>query len=181
MKSTQISRRLALGLTFALIGLSGVGEGISQEIGRGFVLPVTFGQGFRSSSNMDAELYLATVRTQPSITLPGNKVRLGLTGLGTYANPGVDVVLGPAAALRLYTKNTDFGTLFNVQLTAEALWGTSATKLWSGGFLVELNPVLFSFRFFREYEHRENWLEAGIGVNLDTFFHRHDDDGFAEN
>ncbi|RMI07040.1 MAG: hypothetical protein D6681_08015 [Calditrichaeota bacterium] len=151
---------------------------LSQEIPRGFVLPVEFTQGFRSAHS---RLYLASVRVEPGHGFAGNRLFVGGTAAAMFTNPRLDIVVGPRVALRIAHLDFDVaGRLMNLYISGELLWGTHRRRLWNGGIVAEVSPFLFTARVHREYQARQFWFDLGIGINLDTLLKRGEDISFDD-
>jgi hypothetical protein len=150
----------------------------SQEIPRGFVMPVELSQGFRVPEGATNQLYLAALRIEPMYAFLGNNMRGGVAASAEYTNPQLDWFIGPRLSYRLISNMGAVGSLYNVQVCTEALWGTRDHKLWGLGLVVEGDPIIFSVRGSHEYEFKEFWFEASIGVNLDVFLRKKNEDPF---
>jgi hypothetical protein len=148
----------------------------TQEIPRGFVLPVEVTQGFRSVPGMNNQFYIAALRIQPMHAVLDNNVRIGLTASLDYSNPTVDLLAGPRLSYRIMNNMTLLGSIFNLQICGESLWGTREHKLWGLGGVLEGGPVIITIRGNHEYEFKEFWFEASVGLNIDTFFKKKDED-----
>ena len=137
------------------------------EFTKGMVLNLELLQGFTKAKSAP-ELYLADLRLSPQWTIAPGVLRAGVTGGLFYSNSNVSGFGGPSVALHLKTVNAgQMGSLLNLQLVLEHLWGTDKQRLLGGGFRTEIGKkLLLSILSHRDY-HLDYWnLEFGVGINF---------------
>jgi len=133
---------------------------------RSQLLALEFLQGFNRPQG-GPELYLADLRLAYQYTVVPGILRLGATAGGAYSNRTASAFAGPTAALRLLNLNTEMGSVANLQLLLEHLWGTGHQKLAGGGLRAALgNTVLLSLLAHRDYHHDYWNFQFGIGINF---------------
>jgi hypothetical protein len=140
------------------------------EFDKGMVLNLEILQGFTKAKSF-AELYLAEIRLSPQWTVAPGILRAGATGGVLYNNQKVSAFAGPSVALNLKTitmkPGAIGGSLANVQLVIEHLWGTNEQRLLGGGFRTEIGKkLLLSLLTHRDYNLNYWNVEFGIGINL---------------
>lgn len=129
-------------------------------------LNLEFIQGFTKPKTLP-ELYLADLRLSYQYTIVPRLIRLGLTGGARYNNQHLSAIAGPELALKLTDFKTNLGTLANLQLLLEHLWGTEHQKLLGGGLRLAIgNTLLLSARTHRDYALKYWSLGFGIGLNF---------------
>ena len=145
------------------------------EFEKGMVLNLELLQGFTKAKSAP-ELYLADLRLSPQWTIAPGVLRAGVTGGVFYSSSNISGFAGPNLALNLKTVNAgQMGSLLNLQLVLEHLWGTDKQRLLGGGFRTEIGKkLLLSILTHRDY-HLNYWnLEFGVGIN---FLRRKRDNG----
>lgn len=140
------------------------------EFEKGSVLNLEVLQGFTKTKSVP-ELYLAEIRLSPQWTVAPGRLRAGAAGGVLYHNGNLSAFAGPSLAFNLKTVTTKpgalSGSLLNVQLVLEHLWGTNEQHLFGGGFRTEIGKkLLLSLLTHRDY-HLNYWnVEFGVGINL---------------
>jgi len=104
-------------------------------------LNLEFLQGFTKPQSFTA-FYLADLRLSDQYTVVPGTLRLGATAAGTYNNDIVSAFAGPNLALKVYTMNSPMGSLGNIHLLLEHLWGTDSQKLVGGGIRAAIGNTL---------------------------------------
>jgi hypothetical protein len=140
------------------------------EFDKGWVLNLELLQGF-SKAKKTPELYLADVRLSPQWTIAPGILRAGITGGLLYNNTKLAAFAGPNAALNIKTLKTKPGSLngsiLNVQLLVEHLWGTEQQRLLGGGLRTEIGKMLLlSILTHRDYNLNYWNVEFGVGINF---------------
>ena len=150
--------------------LNGYAQKAPLEFQKGMVLNLEVLQGFTKAKS-SPELYLAEIRLSPQWTVAPGILRAGATGGLFYNNEKISAFLGPSIAWNLKTVTTMpgvlSGSLLNVQLVLEHLWGTNEQQLVGGGFRTEIGKkLLLSLLTHRDYK-LDYWnVEFGVGINL---------------
>lgn len=137
------------------------------EFTKGMVLNLELLQGFTKAKS-SPEFYLADLRLSPQWTIAPGVLRAGITGGMFYNNSNISGFGGPNLALNLKTVNAgQMGSLLNLQLVLEHLWGTDKQRLLGGGFRTEIGKkLLLSILTHRDYR-LDYWnLEFGVGINF---------------
>lgn len=140
------------------------------EFEKGWVLNLELLQGFSKAKKIP-ELYLADLRLSPQWTLAPGILRAGVTGGLLYNNTKLAAFIGPNAALNIKTMKTKPGSLsgsiLNVQLLLEHLWGTEDQRLLGGGIRTEIGKMLLlSILTHRDYNLNYWNVEFGVGINF---------------
>jgi hypothetical protein len=123
-------------------------------------------QGFTKQEDSQ-ELYLGDIRVSYQYTIIPGTLRIGATGGGMYNNKVFSGYVGPNLALRLFTLPATHGSIGNVHLLLEHLWGMDKQKLLGGGFRAAIgNTLLLSLLAHDDYNLKYWNFEFGIGINL---------------
>ncbi|MGJ7032129.1 hypothetical protein [Niabella hirudinis] len=129
-----------------------------------------FTTGFRSAT---PDLYSGGVASSPQITAIVDRLRLGAHAGFVYNNKRFSGLFGPAAALKLTDLRTQkpmalsFG---NLQLLAEANWGTHGQRMAGGGIGLELlQKIQLGLTAQRDYHLNNWWFQSFIGYQFNKF------------
>ena len=125
-------------------------------------------QGMSTTFDNAPDLYLFSLGISPEATIVPGHLRLGARAALLYAYKDISAVVGPKLAWKLKTFNLgQFGSLFNLQLQLEHLWGSDNQRLVGGGPVIEAGQILsFSLTAHRDYHFNYWWFRTGIGFNL---------------
>jgi hypothetical protein len=138
------------------------------EFPKGWVMYLEAQQGMATTFNSSPDIYVFSLGLAPAATVIPGHLRLGGTANLLYTNKNISAAFGPRAAWKIKTFNIDpLGSLFNLQLQVEHLWGTDKQKLFGGGPVIEAGQILsFSLTAHRDYCLNYWWFRAGLGFNL---------------
>jgi hypothetical protein len=141
------------------------------EFPKGWVFYVETEQGMATTFHSSPDTYIFSLGASPAVTIIPGRLRLGATADLLYTNKDFSAVFGPALAVKLKTIHLGrLGSLLNLQMRLEQLWGTDKQKLFGGGPLIEVGQLLsFSLTAHRDYYLNYWWFRTGIGFNL---FHK---------
>lgn len=138
------------------------------EFPRGAVLYLSAQQGLNTSFDASADHYIGGMGISAQYTVLPRHLRLGAGGELVFTNKDFSVLAGPRMAWRISTfQMKSLGSLMNLQIQAEHLWGTDDQKLIGGILGLEIFQMLsVQLLAHRDYEHDAWWYRAGIGWNL---------------
>ena len=160
--------KLLLRGTFILATMFSFSSLYAQEFPKGGVLYLEALQGASTRFNKQPDLYVANFQLSPQLTLIPGRLRLAGTGGLLFHQKNIFGTYGGGLNWKLAAINIDpFGSLFNVQLQLQQLFGTGGQKLVGGGIKAELGQIaLAGVSVHRDYARNNWWLQAGIGYNL---------------
>ena len=139
------------------------------EFPRGWVMYIEAEQGASAFRGSPA-LYLANLQLSTQATVIPRYLRVGAVSGLSYTNKKLSSVFGPRLSMKIKTFGVGQGSLFNLQLQLEHLWGTNKQKLFGGGLLVEaIQMFSVSLTAHRDYYFHAWRFQAGAGYNL---FHK---------
>jgi hypothetical protein len=125
-------------------------------------------QGLATNFHRSPDIYVGGLRATPQFPIIAGKLRAGAVAGVAFTNKKTYGTFGPNLALKLKTLQVkEFGSILNIQLQAEHLWGTDKQKLAGGGIKAELGQLLMiSITGHRDYHLNYWWWQGGIGFNL---------------
>ncbi|MEO8109851.1 MAG: hypothetical protein ABI594_07470 [Ginsengibacter sp.] len=138
------------------------------EFQKGFILLLKLNTGAVTDFGSSPDLWIGGISLNPQITIAEHLLRFGANASLDYTNKKFSGLFGPMAAIKI--KNFDLSSiagLANLQLIAEANWGTNKQQMAGGGIALELlqkAQVIFTLQ--RDYNLNNWWLQAHIGVKL---------------
>lgn len=140
----------------------------AQEFPKGWLLYLEGQQGGVTDFTANPDLYTGGLTLNPAYCLIENHLRLGAVAGMVYTNKIIDAVFGPRLAWKLKTlPASNLGTIGNIQLQAEWLWGGSGQRLIGGGPKIELLERLQAgVTAHRDYNLNAWWFQAVIGYKL---------------
>jgi hypothetical protein len=137
------------------------------EFQKGMVLHAELLHGF-TRYNGFPEYYLADLRLSPQWTIAPGILRAGITGGLLYTQTNLSLFAGPNLAVNIKTIGAgQLGSLANLQLVLEHLWGSDKQRLVGGGIRAEIGKkLLLSVLSHRDYQLKYWNLQFGVGINL---------------
>lgn len=138
------------------------------EFPKGTVLYISAQQGINTSFDPGPDHYIGGMGLSGQFTIIPQHLRLGAGGEFVFTNKNFSGLIGPRLAWKIKTmKMEPLGSVLNLQLQAEHLWGTDQQRLIGGLFGIEL-AKMFSFQLMahRDYQNDAWWFRAGVGYNL---------------
>ncbi|MEP6713297.1 MAG: hypothetical protein ABJA37_12805 [Ferruginibacter sp.] len=138
------------------------------EFQKGFIVLLKVNNGFVTNFHSAPDLYTGGLGLNPQVTAIEHCLRLGANAGFAYTNKKFSGLFGPMAALKI--KNFDLKNLAglaNLQLIAEANWGTDKQQMAGGGLGLEiLQKLQLNFTAQRDYNLNSWWLQVHIGLQL---------------
>ncbi|WP_018627159.1 hypothetical protein [Niabella aurantiaca] len=126
-----------------------------------------FTTGFRTAT---PDLYSGGVALSPQVTVIADRLRLGANAGIVYNNKKLSGLFGPAAALKLAdlrTKRPMALAFGNLQLLAEANWGTHQQRMAGGGIGLELlQKIQLGVTAQRDYHLNSWWFRSFIAYQF---------------
>ena len=156
----------ALILLFALLYSPNLAA--QQEFTKGWVMYLEGSQGILTNFHSSPDLYTGNLQLTPQVTVIPGVLRLAAaTGLA-FNNKKLTGLFGGGLNWKLATVHAQpFGSLLNLQLQAQHVWGTGKQRLVGGGLKAELGQIILAgITAHRDYTSGNWWLQAGIGFNL---------------
>ncbi len=114
------------------------------------------------------ELFVGSLDLRPQWTLVPFRVRGGLVAGGFYSGRRVNGLGGLTASVKLTEfKAGYFGSIGNLHLSADHLWGTKEQRLAGLGLNLDLgNRIVIGFAGHRDYALANWWWTSSLAVRL---------------
>ncbi|SDC60808.1 hypothetical protein [Niabella drilacis] len=161
-------------LALVLLLLSSPAEAQKKQVTeftKGGILLLKLNNGFTTGFGAETpDLYSGGLALNPQVTVIANRLRLGVNAGFVYNNKKTSGLLGPAMALKLADFRTSkpmalaFG---NLQLLAEANWGTHKQQMAGGGIGLELlQKIQLGLTAQRDYHLNQWWFQSFIAYQF---------------
>ncbi len=138
------------------------------EFRKGYILLLKINNAVVTNFHSAPDLYAGGLALNPQFVVAEHVLRLGANAGFVYTNKKLSGIFGPMLALKI--KNFDLKNLAglaNLQLIAEANWGTDKQQMAGGGLALEvLQKAQLSFTVQRDYNLNSWWLQTHIGIKL---------------
>ena len=125
-------------------------------------------QGVNSSFDSTPDHYVGGLSLTPQFALIPGILRGGFTGELSYTDKHLRALAGPRISLKLKTFSVNsLGSLFNLQIQLEHLWGSRKERLAGAGLALELFQCLeLQIAAHRDHYHERWWFRSGAGWNI---------------
>ena len=160
--------RKAVGIfVFTLMILCAAAQN-NPEFPRGAVLYLQAKDGMVTRFSPSPELFVASLGINPQVTVVPGYLRVGGTAEGDYTSKKVEGLFGPNIAVRLATLSAkNLGSILNLQLQLDHLWGTNSRRLIGGSLQTEIGQAFqIIISAHRDYGYNTWWFRGGIGYNI---------------
>jgi hypothetical protein len=141
----------------------------SPEFPKGWVLYLQELHGAVTNFTTSPDLFVSSLRLSPQVTVVPGHLRLGGSAAAVFNNKKLEGTFGPNLVVNLLSPNVkNLGTILNIQLQGEYLWGTISNQRLIGGLLnIEIGQVaVIGLSMHRDYVLNDWWFQAGFGYNL---------------
>ena len=97
-----------------------------------------------------------------------HKLRGGVIFGGFYSYSEINGLIGPTLSLKLTElQGGHFGSLGNLHLNVDHLWGTDKQRLAGAGINLDLlNKLVVSLTAHRDYKWDQWWIQTGIAFRI---------------
>ena len=121
-----------------------------------------------TSFNNAPELYTGGVELVPEYTFITNLVRGGAIVDAFYTAKSLQGAIGPTLAIKLATlKAGQFGSIGNINLSFDHLWGIGSERLVGGGLNLDLaNKFVLGISLQRDYNLDNWWMQTSLGFRI---------------
>jgi hypothetical protein len=162
-----MTRRL-LSMLVLFLSLSCVAQD-DPEMPKGWAFYIEGHHGLSTNfKGSSPDMFVAGLRTNPQVTIAPHHLRLGVTGELAFTNKKFYGLFGPTLNWKIKTLNVkNFGSILNLQVQAEHLWGTDKQRLAGAGLKAEVGQmIMLGFMIHRDYNLNYWWFQGGLGINL---------------
>lgn len=159
---------LKRGSLLSLFFFSFIYSSAQTEFPKEFIMHLRLHSGMITYKKPAADIFVGGLQLVPQVTLVEHTLRGGLVAGGFYANSDVHGILGPTISLKLTEfKGGFFGSIGNVHINVDHLWGTDEQRLAGGGLNLDLlNKLVVSIMAHRDYRLNHWWVQSGIAFRL---------------
>ena len=142
------------------------------EFPKGFIMYAKLHNGMITDFTSRPDLYVGGLQLAPQYTVVPHMLRAGLIAGGFYGNKKIQGEFGPTLSLKLKTFNANLqgagvGSLGNLNLLVDHLWGTGKQRLLGGGLLLDAgNLITFGLTAHRDYNLNNWWFQSEIAIRI---------------
>ncbi len=155
-----------VGLFVMAVCCSVVAKG-QTEFPKEFILQAKISSGFIAAPSAP-ELFTGSLQVVPQYTILPYKLRVGLVAGGLYSERKLQGLFGPALSYKLTEfKGGYFGSIGNLYISAEQLWGTGKQRLAGIGINLDLlNKIVVGLSADRDYHLAAWWWQTSIAFRI---------------
>lgn len=160
--------RYALIVFICFLSVRGIAQD-DPEFPKGWVFYAEGHHGLSTNfKGSSPDIFVAGLRANPQVTIVPQHLRFGAAAELAFTNKTFYGVFGPTLNWKIKTLNVkSMGSILNLQVQAEHLWGTDKQKLIGGGLKAEVGQlILLGFMIHRDYNLNYWWFQGGLGINL---------------
>ncbi len=138
------------------------------EFPKEFIMHLNLQSGIVTSFNNAPELYTGGVQLIPQYTFVINLLRGGAIAEAFYTNKNLQGAIGPTLSIKLMTLYAGkFGSIGNINLSFDHLWGTGREHLLGGGINLDLaNKFILGLSLQRDYNLHNWWIQSGLAFKI---------------
>lgn len=138
------------------------------EFPREFIMHARLHSGMITNKKPVPDIFVGGLQLVPQFTLVEHTLRGGLVAGGFYTNSDIHGLIGPTISLKLTEfKGGYFGSLGNLHLNVDHLWGTDDQHLAGAGINLDLlNKLVVSLMAHRDYRLNNWWIQSGIAFRI---------------
>lgn len=144
----------------------------AQEFPKGFIMHLKLHNGAITNFKSPPDLYVGGVQLVPQYTIIEHRLRVGLIADGFYTNKKLQGAIGPTLSLLLTEiKAGAKGSVANIHLKLDHLWGTDHQQLLGGGVVADIfNFITIGLTAHRDYYSKTWWLQNEVGIRISKKF-----------
>ncbi|MEO7316632.1 MAG: hypothetical protein ABIW47_15685 [Ginsengibacter sp.] len=142
------------------------------EFPKGFILYAKLHNGLITDFTSGPDLYVGGLQLAPQYTVVPHLLRAGIVAGGFYENKKIQGEIGPSLSLKLKTFNANLkgagvGSLGNLNLMVDHLWGTGKQRLLGGGIILDAgNIITFGLTAHRDYRQNNWWFQSEVAIRI---------------
>lgn len=146
---------------------SAISSMAQTEFRKEFIMHVKLSTGLISAP-FAPELFVGSVQLIPQYTIIPYKMRGGVVAAGFYSARKVHGLFGPTLSYKLIEfKGGFFGSIGNLHISADHLWGTARQRLAGGGVNLDLlNIVVVGLSVHRDYHFANWWVQSSLAYRI---------------
>ncbi|MEO6633763.1 MAG: hypothetical protein ABIN13_18620 [Mucilaginibacter sp.] len=139
------------------------------EFPKEFIMHLKLHSGMVTTFNGNTpDIYTGGIQLVPQYTFVTNLLRGGVIADGFYTDKKFQGAFGPTVSIKLTTlKAEPFGSLGNINLSIDHLWGTGRQRLLGGGINADIgNLIVLGITMHRDYGLHDWWLQSSLGFRI---------------
>jgi hypothetical protein len=138
------------------------------EFPKEFIAHLRLHSGMITGAGNTPDIFVGGLQVIPQFTLVEHKVRGGIVAGAAYSYKKLSGMFGPTVSLNIKEfKGGHFGSLGNLHINADHLWGTNEQRLLGGGLNLDLlNKLIVSLSAHRDYHLNNWWIQSGIAFRI---------------
>jgi len=140
------------------------------EFPKEFIMHLKLHNGLVTNFTNLPEVYTGGLQIVPQYTIIPHLIRAGIIADVYYTNKKVSAAFGPTFSLKLKTfKAAPFGSLGNINVNFDHLWGTNNERLIGAGINADIaNKILIGLSLHRDYNLNTWWIQNTIGLRISS-------------
>lgn len=164
-------KRCICAFFFVLIISAGFAQ-TDTEFPKGFILYGKLHNGMVTDFTSRADLYVGGIQLAAQYTTIEHVLRIGVVAGSFFEEKELQGQFGPSLSLKLKSfnaklKGAQIGSVGNLNLLVDHLWGTGGQRLAGGGILFDLGNILtVGITAHRDYHFNRWWFQNEIGIRL---------------
>jgi hypothetical protein len=138
------------------------------EFPKEFIAHIRLHSGMITYPDNAPELFVGGLQLIPQVTLVPYKLRGGVVAGAFYSYNSINGMFGPTISYKITEfKGGHFGSLGNLHINLDHLWGTDKQHLAGGGINLDLlNKLVVSLSAHRDYKLSNWWIQSGIAFRI---------------
>lgn len=142
------------------------------EFPKGFIMYAKFHTGMVTNFTHYPDLYTGGLQLASQVTVIPHLLRAGAISGVFYTNKNMDVEIGPSLSIKLKTfkanlQGAQVGSVGNINLLIDHLWGTGKQRLFGGGIILDLGNLLtVGIISHRDYNLKTWWFQVEVGIRI---------------
>jgi len=139
------------------------------EFPKEFIMHHNIQQGLITNfHSTQPEFYQAGLYIIPQYSIVKNLIRGGVIAGAAYAARTIDGYAGPTVSIKIKTLMAEpAGSLGNIHLRVDHLWGTGKQTLAGGGVVADLaNRLILGLHAHRDYKLNQWWFQNSLAFRI---------------
>lgn len=142
------------------------------EFPKGFIMYAKLHNGMITDFTSNPDLYVGGLQLAPQYTVVEHSLRAGVIIGSFYANKKIQGEFGPSLSIKLKTfsgklQGARVGSLANINLLIDHLWGTGKQRLLGGGIILDAgNIITIGITAHRDYNLSNWWFQSEVGIRI---------------
>lgn len=168
----QLLCGFALLMLFNMFLVSPAQAQTDTEFPEGFIIYGKMHTGMITQFSSYPDLFVGGFQITPQYTVVPHLLRAGITGGPFFAGNKIQGTLGPTVSMKIKSFNANLqgasvGSLGNLHLLIDHLWGTNKQRLLGGGLIANVGNLLsVGVTGHRDYRLNNWWFQMETGIRL---------------